>query len=686
MARGRFIALLALPQFVGGVKSSMKQMAIDADGGVNLYTEAAGETGRALDKASTVKPFKVMNWNILAEGLADDGFVVPLASGDPPLFAADNSWDKALALEDGLKYQALTAPLTDLEGKSRDQQGSMAAYIHDQEQIKAYVIKKIEGDFSIACKEVTSDKECCSTKALLKLLGQYTSDVLNTNFQLADEVKGLAEDTLKSKKCLTIGENDVEGKLKTLKDKLLLIRQTYINAVRRLDLKWGLSQFTEALAETIRWGSTVSEEETGSVVNSGRGQVLADRIISEGPDILALEENDHYRFFQQKLEVAGYRTTMTKGSMYARAQHCSVKKTKYKPGDLDTCARDAEFARVTKFMSNAQKFSDLPDADNDGVTIFWKEDRFQILQISKHYFDEFGQIGNGGGVLGVLLQDTSVNSPLARCIFAVATHLASGDSSAEEDERIKQMGERTAAWLEQELSDARTQEPKCEGRVGVVLMMDGNTYQNFAVGDDDDRGHKIEVSANAYHKSVLGGLKLHTFDLPDSQPEKEIVDATRTIDGRTDLPMQIAYSVNKIRGVHSKQPNKIGDYQLDRIDYIAVSDDFQRHVVNSLPMIDRFADRKGPDSPYNSILPSAKNPSDHLPIVCEVTWKEMEDGPVVESGCMCMLETMWNRLRRTRCNCCMMKSTCENAGCHFQNKEEGAWFNNVTNGKRCQPV
>merc|ERR1712129_564823 len=103
---------------------------------------------------------------------------------------------------------------------------------------------------------------------------------------------------------------------------------------------------------------------------------------------------------------------------------------------------------------------------------------------------------------------------------------------------------------------------------------------------------------------------------------------------------QIAASVDKMRGLGSSQPWKIGDYQCDRIDYVLMSGGLvQNTATPDLPfyLVDRAdvhaADPKPVAEVYNGILPTSDNPSDHLPFIVEVGYSDSL--PMSGSGVLC---------------------------------------------------
>merc|ERR1711937_1084143 len=71
-----------------------------------------------------------------------------------------------------------------------------------------------------------------------------------------------------------------------------------------------------------------------------------------------------------------------------------------------------------------------------------------------------------------------------------------------------------------------------------------------------------------------------------------------------------AVSVNKMRGADSAQPQKVGEYELHNIDWVA--------CTGAAPVVDadqlQYFSKENEDS-FQSILPNENTPSDHLPVL-----------------------------------------------------------------------
>jgi len=389
-----------------------------------------------------------------------------------------------------------------------------------------------------------------------------------------------------------------------------------MSASLNLNDKWDLKAANRETDTLLRWGPTAFDEEQHQFTPSAqnRGMSLLAKIFKENPDILAVQELDHYRLFQDQLAQKHYAATMQKPMVamkYNLSIGCAQQKwTDYSIAEKAKCRQEKRFAHASRFGSNAQKFnnkklpcSDVQCHDNDGVALFWNDNRFKAKRIEIEWMNDDVDAGDGGFV-GVLLADLQSVHPLA-CIWVFTAHLSSGDKARDEKARIAEV-KRLAPWMTKLKDSTEQQEHDC-GVVGLLLMMDGNSYQDFA-------NDGIKVDENMFH-TLQSKAEVTNFQLADS-----IADSKENLDNvkRRDLPAEMAVSVNKIRGVNTVQLSKLGEYQLDRIDYLAVGGRLDRPMVKSLQKYKR--DPNWIKQAYDGILPSQENPSDHYPVIADVQW------------------------------------------------------------------
>eukprot|EP00928_Gymnodinium_smaydae_P038842 TRINITY_DN26690_c0_g1_i1.p1 TRINITY_DN26690_c0_g1~~TRINITY_DN26690_c0_g1_i1.p1 ORF type:complete len:671 (-),score=80.09 TRINITY_DN26690_c0_g1_i1:227-2083(-) len=616
-----------------------------------------------------------MTWNILADGLSIDGFVVPVTGvsvTEIPKYESE-SWDSCMDKENSdAIYECLTSAPPQKE-VAPGSLGSLAEFIADQEKVKEYVITRMKRDMKKDMKAFPTECGDEWKKVGLSAVGLCAQDIVHV-FQTSDYSKSrkplnvpefkiscqYSQDPLctghltfesqsskveVSEVCKDAIKKDVSPKCQAAlpeREKLrAVIRASveknvprFVNVLELLNRKWNLLSFRTSLQELLSWGSNARADEARDddgvaqkgPVKPGRGKALVEKIRNMDPDILALQELDHYRFMQDNLRPE-YITTKAKHAeaRYTMEIGCGHQKwDKFSETEKDNCMREPTFARVTKFGSNAQKMHHTKPPkdsaewnDNDGVAIFWKQTRFNASRIDKMYFDK--KEAKGGGVVGVLLHD--LKAPGGKhYVWAFTTHIDSGNSEKDEAARKTRMtGPKTdttrgfAEWLKELTDDVRSTIGS-DAHLGIVLMMDGNSYQGFAQG-------KVTVKDNMYH-DLVNQTGLENFELPLGEADSE---EKLDIDDRSDLPEKIAISVNKIRGVDTAQLHKLGEYQLDRIDYMLVNPTVLEKPIIPLDVVSRSQEKRlSADSPYNYILPNADNPSDHLPLVATISWASRE--------------------------------------------------------------
>lgn len=311
---------------------------------------------------------------------------------------------------------------------------------------------------------------------------------------------------------------------------------------------------------------------------------------THNPDILGLQELDHYRFMQNRLGLLGYTSVKDDTS----------EQDKWYMMSRDNCTvmTDGTFAFIPKIDSYAKRVHSKPwqTNDNDGSAVFWKKDRFKATLIKKFSYHTHNRSveGAGGGAVAVLLEDTHARSPQLNRLWAMSTQLAYGSSMREEKHRIHQV--RELGTFIKNLSAVN------EGKVAMLMLMDGNTHPQFTSG--------TTTPASNMHRALEDLAGLHTFDL-------------QVNDEGNFPPQKISVSVNKMRGTGTEMLDKIGKYDLNREDYVCFNNLLEQ---TSRPHLDRFDRALDMWGAYKKILPNAQHPSDHLPVVLNVGFKDRAAG------------------------------------------------------------
>jgi len=622
------------------------------------------------------KSFKVMQWNILAEGLSTDGFLgVPVdRTSETLIYRPQTEWDKLakeavkLAKGNNLKAKFVSEHFDEEERMQPVMEtGTMAMLIRDTVIFKEHVITPIEQDL-IA--EVTKNcsgpgykydqKEefrllsvCASDWQVFsspmyeghEALGQFMDKVVENSFESPTKV---TRDVFANHRCKEVSEqisvlNKCNDMPKIIVDQL----NKLINALERFNRKWGLKYQIQASSDLLDWGSHAWEEEESNFIipEKGRGKMLVDRILTEEPDIVTLEEMDHFRFFQDAL---GEKYSSSLGGQPKKYNYRTdffndlPEKTnedwthEYKKTYSTEKARLSEKEYIKKFLkgnmkelaflpkrlSNAQNFHPyiIEDKttefnDNDGVAIFWKTDRFEAEEIKKHVFpvqiDDNKRVypGKEGGILGVLLRDTS-EANKDHLVWVLSTHVPSGDKEKNELERVQFI--KTALAPVKKWYDDSVSNKKPTDKVHMVIGMDGNSHPEY-------KSKKIREEENMA-TTLISGLK--ELDLKNFGVKQE--------DEGMDYPSseKITVSVNKMRGIASSQPWKIGEYQCDRIDYVFRSRGLIEETAPNLPRYEVNRNEVHGSTPellekvYNGIMPTKGNPSDHYPIITVLSYSD----------------------------------------------------------------
>ncbi|CAK8995394.1 Oxygen-dependent choline dehydrogenase (CDH) (CHD) (Betaine aldehyde dehydrogenase) (BADH) [Durusdinium trenchii] len=211
--------------------------------------------------------------------------------------------------------------------------------------------------------------------------------------------------------------------------------------------------------------------------------------------------------------------------------------------------------------------------DDMGVAIFWKASRLEALELTLQPYP-----GGGKGIVQVKLQDKQETA----AFVVMGTHLSSGDTLQDEDERLKREvncegGLVHALQRAQDLGDA------------VILCLDANSHPAIRAGGESS----WKVLRQALGASVWDAF----FD-----PQGAVVPAERP---ELDPPV----TSNKVRGPLSAQAKKIGAhayYLIDHIFYNPGFFEFRSHAFEPK----RFKSSK---DALEDVQPCLLNPSDHYP-------------------------------------------------------------------------
>jgi hypothetical protein len=288
-------------------------------------------------------------------------------------------------------------------------------------------------------------------------------------------------------------------------------------------------------------------------------------------------------------------------------------------------------ARAYKTNSNAVVANNnILGNYHDGTSIYWNKETITPKQISIFTISHEPPIiktltkpakleKKSGGVIGwfEFRNNPDKQKKFPNGFIVVATHLSSGHDK--EDDRIKEWG-----YVKEAIDQFKQGQ---EADIPVILSMDANSDPNYGKNINEGGHPKDNTKITNLFKKVneVGFNKFYWGN----------------VDPKT------LYSVNKIRGLGSDQPDKVGDHEIQLIDWISVSGD--GIIINEVKGNDHIGTqtKKGLDKfnndfkvhntesgvteagreVYNAmatenekeLMPNDKVKSDHLPIIVEIS-------------------------------------------------------------------
>jgi hypothetical protein len=538
---------------------------------------------------------KLLHMNILAQGLSNDGFL----GGELADVKVKQQWEEA--------HNNLTLTMSQ---KDFD---------------KKYTDDKITELNGLVKKPYTElQKLLDATKDIMKILRENDTYV-KSELKTSDGYKKI-QVLLGVNKALTINEVPyIEGPWAKLISDLLGPIQVNENEIKRTQYFKAIINAAEAdimvFVEDDIMGEVISNESKYTNIfegdsTNGTGATTAANVPADAAAVLFVFADDAAKHIN---EANTYETDIRKSVELPDLE------AKYKLKNIDS----RQAARAYKTNSNAvvAKGKILGNY-HDGTSIYWKKDtitpnQISIFTISHELGTETKPEKKSGGVIGLFEfknDDKKTNFPNG--FIVVATHLSSGH--AKEKDRLNE-------W--KNVNKAIEQFKKgLNGDIPVILSMDANSDPNYGKnvnegGHPEDK-NKTDIPQNLFE--TINKAKFNKFYWGNVDPKT-------------------LYSVNKIRGLGSDQPNKVGDHEIQLIDWISVSGDgFIINEVKDKAHIgtqqkqgtDNF-DNKNNNEVHNTksgftnegkkiyddmatdnetkLMPNANVQSDHLPILVEIS-------------------------------------------------------------------
>lgn len=226
--------------------------------------------------------------------------------------------------------------------------------------------------------------------------------------------------------------------------------------------------------------------------------------------------------------------------------------------------------------------------DDDGIGIFWRTDRLQAERL-----DVLMYPNSGSGALKVCFRDLRS----AREFSVVGTHLGSGDSRKDEDGRLSDQVDFQGGLSDWVASSRKKNE-------ALVLCLDANS-------DPQEFARKVETpeGQSSCWRSLRAALGASVWD--------EYFDEDGNLrPTSSQVALGPPVSTNKVRGPASGQPKKIGSHAYYCIDHIFYSTEHFSLLRHAFP-VRRF---KSADVALEAVLPSLAVPSDHYPVVVDILW------------------------------------------------------------------
>ena len=360
-----------------------------------------------------------------------------------------------------------------------------------------------------------------------------------------------------------------------------------------------------ALAEELRNERTAKNHD--AVLNWTLRWAQMRKFVALGrPHIITMQEVDCMAELQADLAELGY-SCGKPGMRHVPAHCCATWSGTLARGQVNKDAKaylkhlhDVGVAFAPKTQSNARQFAlkrGMPNADDDGVAIFWRNDALELQELDFLCLDDKKR---NQGAVKVKLRRREDDAT----IVVISAHLSSGTTAKDEAIRVKELGEKS--WRAEDVS--RPDEPCC-GRTGpslgewieaaaavgpTLLCLDANTRP--------DQRHASSATGGTVWQTLRSRLASVWDAYFDAQghPAPQHSGA---------MPV----TTNKMRGPLSSQPKKMGEHVFGVVDHIYFNSLFRmtRHVWGPLTFPNE-------EEALGELLPTPECPSDHTPVMVDM--------------------------------------------------------------------
>ena len=375
----------------------------------------------------------------------------------------------------------------------------------------------------------------------------------------------------------------------------------------------------EALAECVREPAAAqrAEQNLRAVIDwQARYARMLTVVQMIEPDVITLQELDHMAEAQRDLGSLGYECSLD--STPYRPMHALAVAATDTAGYLRTLAA-AKVAFAPKFPSKCRKLQlgrGRPDADDMGVAVFWRRERFQALAI------DFRPLACADSATPPQTQEAVIRVKLCRRadgtpISVLCSHLASGDKDTDEAERVVQVNGSSAPALP---GSGLPPPPGGLPPPGGPLLPGG--------GGGGDGGGLREWFMESAGEGAAVLLCMDANSAPTRSEPTTVWTSLRGTCGvrsvwdeyfspagerlpSADAPFPV--TTNKMRGPLSQQKKKVGEHMLHVIDHIFwLGEGLSRPRHAWGPTLFSTA-----AASHAHLLPSLQCPSDHLPVIVD---------------------------------------------------------------------
>mmetsp|Transcript_14128 Transcript_14128/g.19755 ORF Transcript_14128/g.19755 Transcript_14128/m.19755 type:complete len:516 (+) Transcript_14128:219-1766(+) len=500
---------------------------------------------RKMNKSNATS-IRLLQWNILADGLGEDGF---LATEFSPIFESADAKSKSYAANDFMKMVR--------EAKLADTASGMTNKF-----------SKLKGEEKKLKKMKTSAEG-------------YS--------ELKESVAKLKEETNKSE--------------------LVKLKNKFRNS----------PQLEKVDREILDW--------------SKRFDRIKQIVLQADPDVITFQEIDHVQQFLADKDFSAKYTCMVDSSKTYKPPNYTENKgnddlspDKYFQHILNSRAAFAPKSYSNAYLFRSKRDGKAPDIDDDGCAIFWKKEILKPVELG--FLRVPSDTEKSEAVLALTLQHLETDMTFN----VITTHLPSGDEPKKELERLAVLNNPSARWAARRIcfDDTSWKELPYENNanfVGItsyvkyfaqrkdtktIFALDANSRPSFPRIKSDSSSDETNVWHTILSQTTLESIWVQNACIKENGES-------------SDPKNPFVVSVNKMRGPSSNQPPKIGEHQLELIDHVFTNGkkselvthvDFnKKDFVPTAPK--RYISKEG-DAEID-LFPSSTMPSDHLPVVVNIT-------------------------------------------------------------------